>query len=191
MNKVVDMCLCEFGKLVPQPKTTHRPIYMVGCEACEKIAAAQIEAYGSRSPTYDEWQNIDAVLALAAPADWLPIVPGMSIKRAEWDAMSVEQRRALLNEAPAVQPVGYQAAIDALSFQPAYAPAVAYLRSLSTPPAESVPDEKSKGWQAAAAVNPGEIAYQLTKRLVIDMPTARAAVDAAISQSAAADKEGA
>jgi hypothetical protein len=36
----------------------------------------------------------------------------------------------------------------------------------------------------AAAVDPGEIAYQLTKRLVIDMPTARAAVDAALSQIA-------
>ena len=39
----------------------------------------------------------------------------------------------------------------------------------------------------SARVNPltdaqrGEIAYQLTKRLVIDMPTARAAVDAAIA----------
>lgn len=33
----------------------------------------------------------------------------------------------------------------------------------------------------SAAVNPGEIAYQLTKRLVIDMPTARAAVDAALA----------
>ena len=29
----------------------------------------------------------------------------------------------------------------------------------------------------------GEIAYQLTKRLVIDMPTARAAVDAALSRA--------
>lgn len=31
----------------------------------------------------------------------------------------------------------------------------------------------------------GEIAYQLTKRLVIDMPTARAAVDAALASNPA------
>ncbi len=34
----------------------------------------------------------------------------------------------------------------------------------------------------ALAADPGEIAYQLTKRLVIDMPTARAAVDAAFKE---------
>ncbi len=38
--------------------------------------------------------------------------------------------------------------------------------------------------RAELARRHGEIAYQLTKRLVIDMPTARAAVDAAFGNNA-------
>lgn len=52
--EVMTTCLCEFGKFVPQPNGIYRPVHMPGCTSCEKLAAEQIEAYGARSPTYDE-----------------------------------------------------------------------------------------------------------------------------------------
>jgi hypothetical protein len=59
-EEVMDLCLCEFGKVVPQPRRFYRPLYMPGCKSCERLAADQLEAYGARSPTYDEWHAIDA-----------------------------------------------------------------------------------------------------------------------------------
>lgn len=50
----MQLCLCEFAKIVPQPNRLYRPIYMPGCKACDHLAGEQIDAYGERSPTYEE-----------------------------------------------------------------------------------------------------------------------------------------
>jgi len=104
-GRVVDTFMIHDLYRAAQPKAeagTHLlRLALTNIAQCPDVGGAAATKRHMRQMAVDALVADDAVQPKADKHDWLPIVPGMSIKRTEWDAMSVAERRKLMNEAPA------------------------------------------------------------------------------------------